>query len=308
MTTFHDVDSAIRQLERCGVLLHEKAADAEQKTRRLADFLLQVTDRNPDAALATLHLFKREARPVELSVYHAILCAVAASFQGTEPEVTRTLICAALTANVTFWKLQEKLNRHGGALSDELRTAIREHPMKSVALLQENGVKDAFWLRIVGQHHERADGSGYPAGVSGDQVESLALLLHLAEAYCASITARGYRKAMKQKDYQHGTAALHKLHKVSKQVAPQLLPVLIRSVGVYPPGTWVELVNKEIAIVILRESDTTKPRVASFCKPEVPPFAYPIIRDTSEERYSVAGIAEAPEKRTRIHMSTLWEE
>lgn len=307
MSTFHDVDSAIKQLEKSGAALLEVDAAAVQRIRKLADFLIQVTTENPDGALATLHLFKREAQPVELAVYHAILCAVAASYQDTEAEALHSLVCAALTANIAFWKLQERLNRHSGPISEELREAIRQHPMKSVTLLEENGVQDPLWLRIVAQHHERADGSGYPAGRSGDQVEPHALLLHLAESYCASITARGYRKAMKQKDYQHGTEALHKLHKMSKRVAPQLLPVLIKSVGVYPPGTWVQLVNKEIAIVVLREEDSTKPRVASFCKPEVPPFAYPIVRDTSEEKYLVAGIAEPPRRRTRIHMSTLWE-
>ena len=48
---------------------------------------------------------------------------------------------------------------------------------------------------IVLHHHERYDGTGYPDGLSGDQIPMAARIVAVVDAYCAMITRRSYKEA-----------------------------------------------------------------------------------------------------------------
>lgn len=83
----------------------------------------------------------------------------------------------------------------GSSLSDEEWTVMRSHtlqgesicrPMKSLAPV----------LPIIRNHHERWDGTGYPDGLSGEQIPLLARILQLADIYDALTSCRSYKPAM----------------------------------------------------------------------------------------------------------------
>lgn len=69
---------------------------------------------------------------------------------------------------------------------------IREHPSIGVRILEPIS---AFWdiLPIVGQHHERIDGSGYPNGLTGSNIDLKARILAVADVFDAMISSRPYR-------------------------------------------------------------------------------------------------------------------
>jgi putative nucleotidyltransferase with HDIG domain len=81
-----------------------------------------------------------------------------------------------------------------GPLEPEERVAIREHPLHSaevvsrVELLKETA-------DIVKHHHERPDGTGYPAGLKGHEIPVGARILNVADAFDAMISDRPYRRA-----------------------------------------------------------------------------------------------------------------
>jgi diguanylate cyclase (GGDEF)-like protein/putative nucleotidyltransferase with HDIG domain len=113
----------------------------------------------------------------------------------------------------------------GDARLDDLRTAARLHDIGKIAvpdaILQKRGPLDAEEFRlikthsmvgaelleawglpaaasIVRQHHERIDGSGYPAGLAGNEICIESRIVHAADAYVAMIRDRPYRKALTQ--------------------------------------------------------------------------------------------------------------
>ena len=84
-----------------------------------------------------------------------------------------------------------------GPLSPEERNVIKQHaeagehicsPLKSFRAV----------LPIIRHHHERWDGSGYPNGLSGDEIPLLARVLQIADVYDALTTNRPYRGALTQ--------------------------------------------------------------------------------------------------------------
>lgn len=81
-------------------------------------------------------------------------------------------------------------------LTDEEWAQICEHPGNGFRELATRG--DLSWaqLMVVYQHHERMDGSGYPTGVSGDEIHPWARICAVADVFDALTCNRPYRKAM----------------------------------------------------------------------------------------------------------------
>jgi HD-GYP domain-containing protein (c-di-GMP phosphodiesterase class II) len=93
---------------------------------------------------------------------------------------------------------QNILNK-SGKLTDEEWAQLMEHPTTGFRELSERG--DLSWaqLMVVYQHHERLDGSGYPTGVSGDEIHPWAKLCGVVDVFDAMTCHRPYRKAASSK-------------------------------------------------------------------------------------------------------------
>ncbi len=84
--------------------------------------------------------------------------------------------------------------RKSGSLSGEEFAAIRLHPARGVDLVGHiEFLQDAYDGIL--HHHERFDGSGYPAGLKGLDIPQFARIIHVADAYDAMTTSRSYRAA-----------------------------------------------------------------------------------------------------------------
>jgi putative nucleotidyltransferase with HDIG domain len=80
-------------------------------------------------------------------------------------------------------------------LSEEERRLIERHPSVAARILRPiRGAEEI--ARIVLAHHECPDGSGYPSGLSGDQVPLEARILRVADVYSALTDSRSYKPAL----------------------------------------------------------------------------------------------------------------
>ena len=80
-------------------------------------------------------------------------------------------------------------------LDDEEYHAMKTHPQISVRILEPIEEYSAI-IPIVSQHHERFDGKGYPAGLSGNSIHFGARILAVADVFDALISDRPYRDGM----------------------------------------------------------------------------------------------------------------
>ncbi len=81
-----------------------------------------------------------------------------------------------------------------GRLSPEERRAVQKHVQEGAELLTRRGITgDA--LTVVLQHHERSDGTGYPAGVESPDIARCAKIAMVCDVYEALTTDRPQRKA-----------------------------------------------------------------------------------------------------------------
>ncbi|MDB4470777.1 HD domain-containing protein, partial [Deltaproteobacteria bacterium] len=72
---------------------------------------------------------------------------------------------------------------------------LRQHPLIGMRILEPIHFMSKI-REIIGQHHERFDGSGYPLGISGDKLLLESRILSVADSYDAMTSDRPYRNAM----------------------------------------------------------------------------------------------------------------
>ncbi len=82
-----------------------------------------------------------------------------------------------------------------GPLDDAEFAEIRKHPQAGVRLLRDVGGFGDGVLRLVHDHHERLDGSGYPRGLVGDELDVETRILAVCDVYDALVSDRVYRAA-----------------------------------------------------------------------------------------------------------------
>lgn len=100
-------------------------------------------------------------------------------------------------------------------------------------------------LSIIEQHHELADGSGYPRGLELERITPLARIVALVNFYENLCNPIDFSLAMTPHEALSFIFARRK-----SQFDAQILQLMIRSLGVYPPGSIVRLSNASIAMVL----------------------------------------------------------
>lgn len=253
--------------------------------RSMAVALIEAVDRDEDASLASIFLNSGDGYAVTHQIHTAIIAAVLTRAMGFTPLHQVSVVCAALTMNIAMLEYQEWLNESSFALTTDERAMIRKHCETGVEILRQAGVSDALWLRLVGQHHETQDGTGYPEGLDGLGIEPGAQILQIADLYTARVSKRGWCDRT-----EANSALVEMLKDVTGNKLPRDLTMqLIRIVGAFPPGCLVSLQNEEQAIVVRRGATATTPVVYSLTSRGLR-LGSPVRRETGNERYAVRSI------------------
>ena len=113
---------------------------------------------------------------------------------GFSPEQLYQLDYGAYFHDVGKVKVPEEILNKPGKLTPEEWQVIKEHPRAGREVLEGTYLEIAG--KIVEQHHERFDGSGYPYGLKGDEILTEAYIVAVADTFDAMTTDRPYRKAL----------------------------------------------------------------------------------------------------------------
>lgn len=111
------------------------------------------------------------------------------------PEFLRTLEAGALLHDVGKIGVPDSALLKTGALDDSEWEAMRRHPEAGAVLARGSDALEEA-AAIIAAHHERYDGRGYPAGLSGANISLGARIVSTADVYDALTTARPYKRAL----------------------------------------------------------------------------------------------------------------
>lgn len=274
--------------------------EARKQLQDLAHALEQACIQAPDSSLALIHVYSVEPSIYEQIIFYAILCQLLARQFGLNEQRILILTEAALSANIALITVADKLNAFNGVLSSEQRSVIRKHPQRSIHALKAVGVNNDLLFTIIAQHHEQADGSGYPEGLSGADIRPEAEILALAERYVAMITKRAYRKRMNVTAARKLIASL-----ADGSFRPAIPKALLQILGEYPPGTLVRLENNEVGVITGRPVRARGPFVQVVFDSSGNNNNTCQERDTSVPDFSIQALEE-PDMMPSINFSQIW--
>lgn len=151
-------------------------------------------------------------------------------------------------------------NIHRNRAEESLYRMHCEYGAKIVGNFVNPGIRAAIL-----QHHECADGSGFPSGLTVQQINPIARMVAIADRYDSLCNP------VKIEDALTPSEALSSMYaREAKRFDPAMLAVFIRELGVYPPGSFVRLTNGTIAMVIAATAGSSlRPTLLVF-EPGVP--------------------------------------
>ena len=103
----------------------------------------------------------------------------------------------ALFHDVGMNRLDKRILEKKASLTALEWDEIKKHPERGMALLKASNIIPLNSLRVILEHHERDDGSGYPRGLKGNQISRLTALCRIVDKFDAMTTEKPYRPAFK---------------------------------------------------------------------------------------------------------------
>jgi hypothetical protein len=169
--------------------------------------------------------------------------------------------------------------------TQEQLLAIDAHSRESTRLLYQAGVTDPIWLAVVGRHHE--DLPPCPAINDRPPGEKLAKVLQVIDRYSAAMSPRGSRAGRESPQ-----AVKAVLRSPGTSDHDEVGLDLIRNLGLYPPGTFVQLSRGDAAVVLRRGTKLNEPVVASVLNRHGEPVLAPRMFSTELPEFAVlAGLS-----------------
>lgn len=114
---------------------------------------------------------------------------------GFEKRDVSILNRAALLHDIGKLGVSSRILDKAGPMTDEERTEMQRHPLYTWEILQRVGAFAGF-ARTAALHHEKLDGSGYPWGVKGEELDVPSRILCVADIYEALTAHRPYRAGL----------------------------------------------------------------------------------------------------------------
>ena len=270
----------------------------------LAARLQRVCALNADAALATIQLMNEGRYGIRRMIHVAIVAELILQAQQVPEAQRQVVLAAAMTSNMTMLALQDILYEQHEKMSPGQVQVMLAHPAQGVEALKALGITDPVWLEAVEQHHETIDGKGYPNGLATPLIGHHAQVLGLCDRFTALCTGRKHRPPALP------SAVLKELFTDrGKGFDSDLVAMLIKVTGLYPPGSLVRLANGDIAVVVKRTMSNKQPVVKSVKSPRsVEPLASPRKHLTSEAAYAITALVGAVELGFPVDPDLLWDE
>jgi HD-GYP domain-containing protein (c-di-GMP phosphodiesterase class II) len=269
---------ALPVVSRAHALLEQIARDVQsslnpdlERLRGVVSEMVLSVARNPDALLWLVRLKQTDQYSYDHSLDVAAHVMIFGRALGLGEESIATLGMAGMLQDVGKLRLPVRLLQKSGPLTPREYEIFKAHVDYSLQILSAAPNAQPQMIEIVARHHERCDGSGYPAGLRGDAVGLMAEVAGICDVYCAMTRERPYGEAASSQ-VALDTVRAGRGTRFSESTVDQF----VQCIGLYPVGTLVELNSGEVAVVVAQNRiRRLKPRVMILLGPDKKPNAYP---------------------------------
>ncbi|GEM_PF-5657064 len=191
----------------------------------------------------------------------------------------------ALIHDTGMLKIPQAIRKKSGQLNQEQRQKMKKHLLMGARVI--NGLKacPADIQKVMLQHHERYDGSGYPSGLKGEQIHLHARIVNLTMTYVALNQPRPNRP-----EYGIRKSIRNVIYDQKERYDPEILDVFLSVMGVFPPGGVVRLTSGALAIVMEADPDNPLDPIVRVLREKDQRLERPYRLFLNRSRQSIAGI------------------
>jgi len=255
------------------VLKNLLAAGSEvaARTRAFVDGAV-ATVRDDDA---TLHLLS--GRQGEMSLrFHSLqvmtLGLLTGKRLGLSESELQDLATAALFHDTGISRLQDSVRMAAGGGSRIEQEAYQSHVLYSVEMAKANSAVSKAALAAILTHHEAFNGSGYPKKLAGEAIPLLGRILALVDRYDYLVNPTAGPLGMTPAE-----ALARLFQQESARFDKQVLHAFAKSIGIYPPGSIVQLSDGRYGIVIGVNTEALMCPSVLIYEPSVPKGQAPVL-------------------------------
>ena len=233
----------------------EKVRQATQLVNQIAGSILSA----PELAL---HLMTDKAGGEEM-YFHSLTVTMLSLMMARDiklpPEHITALGLGALFHDIGRTDIPSRILMKKEALTHAEQELYKMHCQYGVEIAERLQLSPAA-ISIVAEHHEMYDGSGYPKALAGERIKLLPRIVAITNHYDMLCNPSNAGVAMTP----HEALSLM-FTKQRGKFDPKLLQVFVRCLGVYPPGTIVQLSNGVVGMVVtINASKPLKPTVMIY--------------------------------------------
>ncbi|MBY5993408.1 HD-GYP domain-containing protein [Ferrimonas balearica] len=235
-----------------------------EPVERMADQFIESVFRNM-SALNCLRLIKdKDDYLLEHSIGVAILMTLFSRQLGYQGEVLHKICVGSLLHDIGKVMIPTEILNKPGKLTDEEFAIMKSHAAHSRDIIRATPGISPISLDVAAMHHEKLDGTGYPEGLVGEEITTYGRMIAICDIYDAITADRVYHRGASP-----ALALKRLLEMTPHQLDRELVQQFIQCIGVYPPGSMVELSNGLVAVVLeTREDKPLKPLVKSVYNPK----------------------------------------
>jgi HD-GYP domain-containing protein (c-di-GMP phosphodiesterase class II) len=228
---------------------------------------------SPDAHLGLSQLKNKDKYTAQHSLNVCMLSIVLGRHIGLdEKELRKVGLCGMMHDMGKMLIPTEVLNKPGELDPDELAT-MQTHTTLGSELLKSSPNMFSGAIETALTHHERMNGTGYPKGLRDGKMSYYSKIVSIVDTYDALTSDRVYRASVTHLD---ATQILYE--QAGNAFDNQLITKFIESLGVFPPGCYVALSDKRIALVVETNQHTKlRPKVIPILSAELEPIKEKVI-------------------------------
>lgn len=213
--------------------------------RKSCDPIVDSISRNPDACVWVTRLKQHDSYTYKHALSASIWAVSLGREIGLRRHDLRALAMGCMLMDVGKLRVNPKLLQASRQLAADEAQQVSEHVGHGLDILEECGILNQDVIDIVAHHHERHDGSGYPRGLSGNQIPPFARIAAIVDTYDAITSNREHAPAISPTD------AIKVLYQArDEDFQAELVESFIKAIGLYPAGTLVELTSGEVGVVV----------------------------------------------------------
>ena len=190
-------------------------------------------------------LFTYDQDTFQHSVNVSVLATTCGVGLGLGNDELENLALAGVLHDVGKRAIPKEILNKEGALTDEERHAMMQHPQCGYDMLYDNTNISAFVRSAILSHHENWDGSGYPNHLAGKDIPEFGMIIHIADVYDALIRKRTYKDKFLQKE-----AIEYLMANCGTMFDLDLVNTFLNYLVVYPVGSTVTLSTGQTARVV----------------------------------------------------------